>query len=876
MPSAVVRPEMEETKLSLPLEKKNSSIWDLFARQASNVFGDIYYLIFMGVILLLSLFLADSWVLGNAPDADNAALYSILIAIFVIFSVELLVMSLTEKGYFLSFLFWLDLLGTFSIIIDIAWIAEKFIPDSNNVSQGSVVRSTRAARLASRYGRLLRLMRIMRVFKTFPCFKFFGVREDFEPTMAAIKKVSEELSNTLQLRLAVLILTLVIVIPFMSYSITDFSPNAWITNFKITARNQTVTDFDVYNMIRKCEHFYWPKDIDLKAISIESPWVEGNFYTTYYTREVVRDNNILVYDSSYYVANSILNSSSNAIALSYLANASSDGRDSKPDYTEFFVQLKLDNTDIAQKTAMFNILIIVLVIVMLFAFSSSFNSAVNNMVVKPLEKMMFTLRGSAVVMIKTLKSLENEGKEESKNGGENGEEDEEEEELETAKLEKMVEKLGRIVAHILPGNQDIAVDGNIDKSTAIWLKQSYAGGGTVRRNIEKTESVMAHEGDADRSLLRHLEENFSAEIMETVDSWHFDVLNHSEEELSDVIVYLFCTLNLLENFKVPESTFRLFLKSIFSRYIDNTYHNFRHGCDVCFTSYRLLVIPKLTAVFTSLEVFSLLVGALAHDVGHIGKNNAFLVKAKHELALRHNDKSPLENMHCVVLYEVLSYQETNIFRNLDESQWREARKIIIFIVLGTDMMNHPQQIKDTKLFLEVNGEATNAFCTGARDDIPCLAMEKERHAILELILHCSDISNPFKPYELCAKWADLVVEEFFQQGDTERSMGLEISPMCDRNAVNLCNMQMGFIEFAVAPLITTFVKIFPPLHDICSNMLNNHSSWAERRKIEVMGDDTIHNKHEECRKLDDRISKFRDSMSFVSALKELPVRRGSV
>jgi cAMP-specific phosphodiesterase 4 len=70
-------------------------------------------------------------------------------------------------------------------------------------------------------------------------------------------------------------------------------------------------------------------------------------------------------------------------------------------------------------------------------------------------------------------------------------------------------------------------------------------------------------------------------------------------------------------------------------------------------------------------------------------------------------------------------------------------------------------------------------------------------------LHCSDISNPFKPYELCAKWADLVVEEFFQQGDTEREMGLEISPMCDRNSVALCNMQMGFIEFAVAPLINS-------------------------------------------------------------------------
>lgn len=654
---------------------------------------------FMGIILLMSLFVADSWVLGNAPDSDNPALYSILIAIFVIFCLELITMCIFEKGYMFSFFFWLDLLGTFSIIIDIAWIAQKFIPDSTNVSQGSVVRSTRAARLASRYGRLLRLMRIMRVFKTLPCFRFFGVAEDFEPTMAAIKKVSEELSNTLQLRLAILILTLVIVVPFMSYSTTDFSPNAWITNFKMLAKNETVSYYDVENMIRKCEHFFLPKDFDLKTISIESPWLEGNFYTEYYTREIVRDKNILIYDSSYFVANSVLNSSGNPIALSYLANAATEGRDSLPGYTEFTVQLRLDNTDIAQEVAMFNILIIVLVIVMLFAFSSSFNSAVNNMVVQPLEKMMFTLRGSAMIMIKTLKSLDNEGEESKKEGqkSEDNDDDDEEEELETAKLEKMVEKLGRIVAHILPSSQDMAVDGNIDKNTAIWLKQSYTGGGAVRKNIIKNEIVMAHEADADKSVLRRLEAGFSQQVMETIDSWYFDVLKHSEEELTDTMVYLFCTLNLLEDFKVPEVTFRAFLKAIFSRYIDTTYHNFRHGCDVCFTSYRLLVTPKLTAIFTSLEVFSLLVGALAHDVGHIGKNNAFLVKTKHELALRHNDKSPLENMHCVVLYEVLAKEEYNIFRGLDESQWREARKIIIYIILGTDMMNHPQQIKDTKV-----------------------------------------------------------------------------------------------------------------------------------------------------------------------------------
>ena len=68
-----------------------------------------------------------------------------------------------------------------------------------------------------------------------------------------------------------------------------------------------------------------------------------------------------------------------------------------------------------------------------------------------------------------------------------------------------------------------------------------------------------------------------------------------------------------------------------------------------------------------------------------------------------------------------------------------------------------------QLFLEVNGADTKAFCSGNKDVIDCFREDKNRLFIMELVLHCSDISNPFKPYELCAKWADLVVEEFCQQ-----------------------------------------------------------------------------------------------------------------
>ena len=71
--------------------------------------------------------------------------------------------------------------------------------------------------------------------------------------------------------------------------------------------------------------------------------------------------------------------------------------------------------------------------------------------------------------------------------------------------------------------------------------------------------------------------------------------------------------------------------------------------------------------------------------------------------------------------------------------------------------------------------------------------------------------------------------------------------------------------------------MLPPLHEIGSNMLNNFQSWGEKRKMEIMNDDkSTLDKPEECRKLDERLGKFRDKMSFVNNFRELPVRRNSL
>ena len=58
------------------------------------------------------------------------------------------------------------------------------------------------------------------------------------------------------------------------------------------------------------------------------------------------------------------------------------------------------------------------------------------------------------------------------------------------------------------------------------------------------------------------------------------------------------------------------------------------------------------------------------------------------------------------------------------------------------------------------------------------------------MVHCSDLSNPLKPLEVYLKWTDRIMEEFFKQGDREKELSLDLSPLCDRDNSDICKSQV--------------------------------------------------------------------------------------
>lgn len=776
------------------------------SEQVLLLYENGYCQLYLSILLIVSLFLSSAWILANAADQTDDVKDGILLWIFVTFILESVLLSFVLPGYFLSFFFWMDVVGTLSIVLDISWISNTFMPESSNQHQkGSILRAARAAKLGARYGRLMRLLKFVKFFKMFPCFKS-GADDAPEPTMSAVRKVSQVLSEVLSRRVAALVMLLVIIVPFLNYETTDSSLLTWGDVFQTMIKNTTYTSYDYDTRIQDFHDYYNGKDTN--AVKAKLRTYAGVFVRDFGTTHL-RSSNVITFEADTHVD---------------IGGGV---------FEKYSVHLETDYTVPNQWNALFGILLIILVILVLVGFTASFNSAVDALIVVPLEKMMGTLRKSASDMLRSMQVMDKSVSEENRVL-----DDDLEEELETALLEKMVEKLARIVKQVT-GRGELEVDANVDKATAVWLTENFS---TATKRIEekkRAESLsqpeMEYNVDQAQEQLR-LMEGHSTVDPTVVNSWNFDVLKYTTAELMEVCNYLFDVFHLFQEFKCPSNIMAAFLQDISGRYMNNPYHNFPHAIDVTQTVYRMIMVPQLNLVLTSLDIFSMLIAAVGHDVGHPGVNNAFLVKVKDELALRHNDRSPLENMHCSLLYQILGNPATNIQCGLSLAQWRDSRKIVLALILGTDMVHHFEQISKAQVFLEVNGDDTKRFCRGQQEQILCLADEKSKLFFMEVLLHSSDISNPFKPFAICEQWADLVVAEFFQQGDKEAAMGMDISPMMDRRNSNMYNMQLGFIEFVVSPLINSVVNILPPLYELATHLTSNFQTWGERRKAEIRGD----------------------------------------
>ena len=271
-----------------------------------------------------------------------------------------------------------------------------------------------------------------------------------------------------------------------------------------------------------------------------------------------------------------------------------------------------------------------------------------------------------------------------------------------------------------------------------------------------------------------------------------------------------------------------FLVSISNQYFKTTlYHNSMHGADVTQSLCLYFLNSNAEEICQSLvlDLLGILISALGHDLGHPGLTNPFHINSSSELAITYNDVSCLENFHASKLFRTIRKPETDIFEKLSVQDYKTIRKRMIGNILATDMANHGKIMTLIKSRISINKAENKAkfeLLSGNEK-----TKFEEQQSLFDFMIHAADLAHNTKLFNISLKWVELLSEEFWLQGDKEKSMNLPVSFLCDRDSYNIPQSQVGFIKGFIIPTFDCLIDIFPSLKFCIVNAKTNLKKWEK-------------------------------------------------
>ena len=323
--------------------------------------------------------------------------------------------------------------------------------------------------------------------------------------------------------------------------------------------------------------------------------------------------------------------------------------------------------------------------------------------------------------------------------------------------------------------------------------------------------------------------NVDANVFNNIENQDFNIFNLNKsvgrENILPVIgYYIFNRFGFYNIIKYNK--YEKWCKKIAEGYIkSNPYHTDLHAADITHTCLIYLKIGKVNKIckLSKNSKCALFLSCICHDYKHPGVNNNFLKETKNKIAIKYNDISILENMHIAKTFKLINdpNNEYNIFQDLDNNTYKQFRKEMISCVLATDMTFH----NDILQFLKNLKKNESSNETEDKKD------KNEYQNYMNVLIHSADISNPTKPFNIYFQWAELVVKEFYEQGDKEKKINIPCS--CDRNKVTIFQSQLGFINYIEIPYFTVLVNVFDNLKFYLDNLNSNKEkllSMQEKQK----------------------------------------------
>ena len=170
--------------------------------------------------------------------------------------------------------------------------------------------------------------------------------------------------------------------------------------------------------------------------------------------------------------------------------------------------------------------------------------------------------------------------------------------------------------------------------------------------------------------------------------------------------------------------------------------------------------------------------------------------------------------HCSVLIHILSQDEYNIFHSIPENDLKYIWKMIITLILSTDISSHPVLLARIKEIMD----------SGAIN----LESNSHRILVLSIIINAANFSNLSRPFEISEQWANMLFEETYKQGDLEMVQNFDYSsPMNDRKHCENAKVERLFYDKYGIPLFNMLIRILPECQELAEMVKKNRNKWND-------------------------------------------------
>eukprot|EP00435_Cladocopium_sp_Y103_P020369 s3871_g4.t7 len=227
------RRRSERGMLILAPPEKKESAWkralNIWSGRLRPLLESFAFRVTLVACLIFALFGGGLFVMFDIPDDPGIPILdALMIVVMVLFVLEMVINGVVDyKTYPLSFFFWMDALGTVSMIFEISTLlgpGGKMQTTSGGVD-ATLIRVARVAKVGARVGRLSKLMKCISYY-----LKDKDKRLDLSQNPAEAKKLSGRLMLTLSTKVSLLTILLVLAIPLFSiaqYPEQDLSMLVW-------------------------------------------------------------------------------------------------------------------------------------------------------------------------------------------------------------------------------------------------------------------------------------------------------------------------------------------------------------------------------------------------------------------------------------------------------------------------------------------------------------------------------------------------------------------------------------------------------------------------------------------------------------------------